>query len=167
MMLLLRRDGCLKFFQKPLDAKAVLKNRSKGIDIASALTSSSNNQVSSWIIPLPPLIVQAPESLSPIPLPVYACFTAEGKLPSACCDSDRWPLLQVEAMETEMAEELQREAEARNAVDEEDSEGAKPLQTSSPSLVLDEAAGKMGDGEKQRYGKSFGSALCTAEHLLH
>lgn len=61
-----------------------------------------------------------------------------------------------------MAEELQREAEARNGVDEEDSEGAKPLQTSSPSLVLDEAAGKMGEGEKQRYGDPCGSALCTA-----
>ena len=65
-------------------------------------------------------------------------------------------------METEMAEELQREAEARNAVDEEDSEGAKPMQTSGPSLVLDEAAGKMGDGEKQRYGDACGSALRTA-----
>lgn len=47
-MWLLYRDGCLKFFQKPLEAKQLLKNRSKGIDIASALTSSSNNQVCSW-----------------------------------------------------------------------------------------------------------------------
>lgn len=63
-----------------------------------------------------------------------------------------WLLLQVEAMETEMAEELQREAEARNAVDEEDGEGAKPMHTTTPSLVLDEAAGEMSDGEKKRYG---------------
>ena len=35
------RDGCLKIFQKPLDAKKVLKNRSKGIDLRSALTATS------------------------------------------------------------------------------------------------------------------------------
>lgn len=39
------RDGCLKIFQKPLDAKKVLKNRSKGIDITSALTVSRNSEV--------------------------------------------------------------------------------------------------------------------------
>lgn len=40
------RDGCIKIFQKPLDAKKVLKNRSKGIDITSALTTTRNNEVS-------------------------------------------------------------------------------------------------------------------------
>ena len=39
------RDGCLKIFQKPLDAKKVLKNRSKGIDLRSALTATSNSEV--------------------------------------------------------------------------------------------------------------------------
>ena len=44
------RDGCLKIFQKPLDAKKVLKNCSKGIDITSALTVSRNSEVrrSTW-----------------------------------------------------------------------------------------------------------------------
>ena len=41
------RDGCLKIFQKPLDAKKVLKNRSKGIDLRSALTATSNSEVRS------------------------------------------------------------------------------------------------------------------------
>lgn len=62
----------------------------------------------------------------------------------------RWQMLQVEIMEAEMAQELQREAEARISVPEEDSEGAQAVQTSSPSLVLDEAAGKMGGEEGQR-----------------
>ncbi len=51
MSCMLRRDGCLKLFQKPLDAKKVLKNRSKGIDITSALTSSRNNQVGDCMRP--------------------------------------------------------------------------------------------------------------------
>ena len=67
-----------------------------------------------------------------------------------CLLNTRWQLLQVEVMEAEMAQELQREAEARNAVQDEDSAGAKAVQTSSPSLVLDEAAGKICGGEGQR-----------------
>ena len=48
------RDGCVKIFQKPLDAKKVLKNRSKGIDLRSALTATSNSEVSGNIGPIRP-----------------------------------------------------------------------------------------------------------------
>ncbi|KAK9909518.1 hypothetical protein WJX75_003467 [Coccomyxa subellipsoidea] len=41
----LKRDGCNKIFQKPLDWKKVEKNRSKGIEITSALQTTSKNQV--------------------------------------------------------------------------------------------------------------------------
>ena len=54
-------------------------------------------------------------------------------------------------METEMAQELQREADARSAVvAEEGSQGATAVQTTGPSLVLDEAAGQMGGDDAQR-----------------
>jgi hypothetical protein len=44
----MRRDGCNKIFQKPLDWKKVEKNRSKGIEITSALQTTSKNQVHTW-----------------------------------------------------------------------------------------------------------------------
>lgn len=43
---MLCRDGCTKVFQKPLDFKKVEKNRSKGIEITSALKTSRKNEVS-------------------------------------------------------------------------------------------------------------------------
>ena len=77
-----------------------------------------------------------------------------------------WLLLQVEAMEAEMAQELQREAETRSAVREDGSEGEKAVQTGGPSLVLDEAAGDMGGGEGQRYSLQMISASCSM-HKMH
>ncbi|CAL8467924.1 g7462 [Coccomyxa elongata] len=41
----LKRDGCTKIFQKPLEWKKLEKNRSRGIDITSALKSSGTNEV--------------------------------------------------------------------------------------------------------------------------
>ncbi len=71
-------------------------------------------------------------------------------------------VLQVEAMEAEMTQELQREADARSAVVEGASEGAKAVQTSSPALVLDEAAGQMGGDDGQRCSTPVVSPACTA-----
>ena len=62
--------------------------------------------------------------------------------------------LQAEAMETEMAEELQREREARSAALEEGGEGDEAVQEAGPALVLAEADGK-GDSAGQR---------CTSSH---
>ena len=49
--------------------------------------------------------------------------------------------LQVEAMETEMAEELQREAEARSAALVEGGDSDQAVQEAGPALVLAEADG--------------------------
>ena len=57
---------------------------------------------------------------------------------------------QVEAMEAEMAQELQREAEARSAAPDETMEGGTAMQEAGPSLLLDEAAGGKAGGEGQR-----------------
>lgn len=67
---------------------------------------------------------------------------------------------QVEALEAEMAQELQRESEARRAAQDQGGEGAKAVQPGGPSLVLDEAAGQMGDGKGLRYSRSISFSLC-------
>lgn len=57
---------------------------------------------------------------------------------------------QVEAMEAEMAQELQREAEARSAAPDEAMEGGTAVQEAGPSLLLDEAGGGKAGGDGQR-----------------
>ncbi len=42
---LCHRDGFAKIFQQPLDAKKAEKNRLRGIDIASALTTARGTEV--------------------------------------------------------------------------------------------------------------------------
>ena len=49
-----------------------------------------------------------------------------------------------------MAQELQREAEARNGVPDETIEGGTAMQEAGPSLLLDEAAGGKAGGKGQR-----------------
>ena len=77
----------------------------------------------------------------------------------------------MEALEAEMAQELQRESEARRAAQDQGGEGAKAVQPGGPSLVLDEAAGQMGDGKGLRYSRSipFSSvgSLCHSSHTYH
>ena len=70
---------------------------------------------------------------------------------------------QVEAMEAEMAHELQREAQAQSAARNEGDEGIA-MQAGGPALVLDEAAGTSGS-EGQRCGLASLSASCLANHV--
>ena len=76
---MVRRDGCLKLFQKPLDAKKVLKNRSKGIDITSALTSSRSNQVGDCMRPSLILSFKPETLLSFLPFPGLAYVKVESR----------------------------------------------------------------------------------------
>ena len=72
-----RRDGFAKIFQQPLDAKKEEKNRLRGIDIASALTTGRGTEVRAF----------APDALLEW-APVLPCALHDGYNTLHCCSPD-------------------------------------------------------------------------------